>query len=47
MKKRRFVEVQIIAILCHAEGGVPSLDLCREPPPAQKLRWQTEAKPSG
>ena len=30
MKKIRFTEARIIAILLHAEGGVPILDLCGE-----------------
>ena len=30
MKKGRFTDAQIIAVLRQAEGGVPIPDLCRE-----------------
>ena len=30
MKTSRYTETQIIAILRHAEGGVPVAELCRE-----------------
>lgn len=30
MKKSRFSEAQIMAVLRHAEGGVPVPELCRE-----------------
>ncbi len=30
MKKRRFMESQIMQILKQAEGGIPVADLCRE-----------------
>ncbi len=31
MKESRFTESQIMGILRQAEGGVPVLELCREP----------------
>ena len=30
MKTSRYAEAQIIAILWHAEGGVPVAEICRE-----------------
>ena len=47
MKKSRFSEAQIMAILRQAEGGLPVLDLCREHQMSSATFYKWRAKYGG
>lgn len=47
MKKKRFSDVQILAILKQGEGGVPVSDLCREHGMSSAAFYQWRAKYGG
>ncbi len=47
MKKKRFSDAQILAILKQAEGGVPVAELCREHGMSSAAFYQWRAKFGG
>lgn len=47
MKKSRFTDAQILAILKQAEGGVPVADLCREHAVSNATFYNWRAKYGG